>query len=189
MKKQTAPLQRTRTFEWLRDVGISEPNLQNLERHIADLPAQWKQRKADERANERRRRLSRLSSRLRRLARDLDADLDAAHITLTEVRDAPNGFEVMLVRSKYSNRPTIGAVLALLADDLGETGTKPLYLQWHRLMARNTYVIGGIAHALLETGRYGRTPNKHVAELASVVLRKRINAETVRTTVKRLKRD
>jgi hypothetical protein len=159
-------------FDYLRERGASEQGLNRLQTRLLALPAQWRQWRADETVNRRHRRLSRLASRLRRLSRDLDADPDAAHITLTAVTDE----RVELLAAKVANRPTIGAVLALLADDLHGTGAKPLHLQGHRLKAKYTYVIGGIAFELLETGRYKRTPNKDIAELASIVLRKKISA-------------
>jgi len=180
-----ASILNTEAFHFLRQKGASEKYLLGIKGRIEALPKRWLQQSQDETFAGRAKEMKGLASSVKALALKLNRNRFAKHLTLREIRDGAdpkNDYEIHFMGSRQDNRPTVGDVLAHVADELFEQAGKPLSFEWQKKIRMDRYVFGGIASELIDTRlyRYKKTPNTHIAEIASIVLNKRVSVETIK---------
>lgn len=182
-------LKTTAALEYLHHRGASEGFLKRIEREFLMLPAEWAYVSKDGTHNDRKKAVEKAISQLKRLGRDLNLNAYTKHLSFTELRSSPvnsvDDYEIVFTRAVVRNRPTVGAVLNHIADQISEDANKPMSLELTRKVTLARYVVGGVAKKLFETGFYTQKPNMQIAEIASLILNKKLTSDDVKKMLKR----
>ena len=151
-----------------------------LRAFVARLPNSW-QAAVAETLTERRRRRERLARELRAGAKALAQDPEYSHLTLLELR-TDRDYELHLLSSRASNRPTCAEVIAMIADEVAAPrSSDELYLTSRRGMDLKPYCLLALHFRLASWPKFTRrrSPHRQVEILISALLATSIKRDTL----------